>query len=317
MGRPVRLVESDKYYFITNRCMLGLFLMRPDEETRRIIKGCLARAADKHDVDLVCFVFMSNHFHLIARFPDLNMAEFMGELQSQIVSRLNDHRGRSGVAFPERYDAQTLLDDQAVRDKVCYTLNNPVRAGLVEQASDWPGVSSMASHLTGNPLVGRWLNGKKRRKHRRRKADYDRSEAMEEYTVDLHIPEAFDGETEAERRRHLLDCIASDRRRAWAVMTDTPGEPPKVLGEEQIKKQPWTKCSQATSHRRFQRRRLAMASDIDALRSYREKRWETTEKYRRASARFRDNKPARFPHGTYPIGHKRCVDLRETVGDAA
>ena len=147
MGRPVRFVEADKYYFITNRCVMGLFAMRPDDEARRIIKGCLARAADKHDVELVCFMFMSNHFHLIARFPDRTLSEFMCEFQTQISNRLNDYRGRSGSLFPERFDAKALLDEKAVREKVCYTLNNPVRAGLVRQASNWPGVSSMEEHL--------------------------------------------------------------------------------------------------------------------------------------------------------------------------
>ena len=310
VGRPIRHVQSGKYYFITNRCALGLFLLRPDDECRRIIKGCLARAADKHDVDLVCFIFMSNHFHLLARFPELNMAEFMGEFQSQISRRLNGWRGRGGSAFPERYDDVALLDDKSIRDKVCYVLNNPVRAGLVSQASDWPGVTSMSLHLSGKPLVGKWLNGETRRKHRRRKAEYSREDAMEEYTVDLHIPDAFKGETEEERRAHLLKCVAHDRLTAWIGLTGYAGKIPRVLGAEAVEAEDWRKRIEEPG-RRYEHRRMCLAVEGEkpwkTMGTYEEMRRETSRDYREASRAYRKGETAYFPHGTYPIGHKCCA----------
>lgn len=118
MPRPIRHVAPHRYYVLTNRCVLGKFILRPDEGCRRIIKGCLARAADKYEVRLVCFVFMSNHFHIIARFPERNMSEFMAELQSQIASRFNKYRDRDRNVFPDRYDDQALLDDRVLNDRI-------------------------------------------------------------------------------------------------------------------------------------------------------------------------------------------------------
>jgi REP element-mobilizing transposase RayT len=186
-----------------------MYLLTPDDECRRIVKGCLARAADQHDVQLVCFCFLANHFHLIARFPKLNIAEFMEQFQSQLASRINDHRGRTGTVFPTRYHAQALLDETVLLDKIGYVLNNPVNDRQVAAADDWPGVTSMACHQTdANTLEGRWLNHKTWRRYRRRQSDdKGRDEAMETHRLELHLPEALDGETADQRRQSLLAAV--------------------------------------------------------------------------------------------------------------
>ena len=312
MARNVRVVESHRYYLITNRCILGMFLMRPDDECRRILKGCLARAVDKYGVELVCFVFMSNHFHLIARFPELNMAEFMEELQSQIARRINNHRGRKGKFFGQRYDDQALLDHQVLRDKICYVLNNPLNDRAVRTAADWPGVTSMTCHRDGAPLEGKWLNAKTWTNLKRREGDYRREDAMETYSVDLHLPEALEGETDEERRENLLELVENDREDTWEKATGDRNRPPRVSGKRAVLSKSWQYRSDEPG-KKYERSRLGVAVDTDVMGDYEDERQQTTRDYRRASGAWRRSKAEPFPAGTYPPGWRRCVGFKSTA----
>ncbi len=311
MSRAIRYVHTGDYYFLTNRCLLGQYLMRPDEECRRIIKGCLARAADQLEIELVCFVFLSNHFHIVARFPRANMAEFMERFQGQVAERINKHRVRKETVFPDSYDDQALLDDQSVRDKIEYTLNNPVRADLVETASDWKGVSSMNLHLDGEPLEGEWLDYTHWRKLRRRKAEYDREDAMVEHEVDLHLPDALDDQEGMSRVERLRELVARGRRHYHASCAgEGPDRSREVLGFEQAKTRDWRDRAGPPESDPSSRQRLGIADDAERMADYHERRREISRTYRRASSRSPGVDRDAFPAGTYPPGCKHCVERR-------
>jgi hypothetical protein len=310
MGRPLRHQSKDAFYLITNRCADGQFLLRPDPECRRIIAGCLARQAAKKNVRLVCFSFISGHFHLIAGFPEMNRDTFMGDLTGQISDRVNTLRGRSGPMFPIRYDDVRLCDDQVLREKICYVLNNPVKDGLVANASAWPGVSSMDCHETGNPFEGRWLNHERWKKLSRRKTtDHERCEAMEHYSVELHVPEALDGDTDSERRESMIDLVEKDRQRIHAQAEEEIGAKPKFLGPAEVLRQDCRdrpKNSDVDAPTRTKHRRFA-SSEPGGTAAYRQKHRERTREYRDAVDAMRNGERSIFPHGMHPPGHPRCI----------
>jgi len=319
MPRPLRHQQADTYYLITNRCMDGMFFLRPDRECRRIIKGCLARAADTHDVRLVCFVFPSNHFHLIGGFPKLNRDAFMADLTGQISTRINSLRGRSGPMFPQRYDDQALLDDASLRQAVTYVLNNPVKDRLVPRADAWPGVTSIDQHRTGEPLVGRWLNHARWTKLRRRKADHERREAMETHRVELHVPDAFTGDTLDERRESLLAAVEDDRERIHAEAEQTIGSPPRFVGRPAIVQQHWRDrpTDSDIDGRSRSRRKLCKANKPERVDDYRRAHRLRSDAYRQAVDALHDGEPDEFPTGMHPPGRARCVGHRQACRDEA
>ena len=228
MPHNKRHVDPDRYYFLTNRTQEGTFLFRPDAECNRIIAGVLARCVEQHDVELVCFVFMSNHFHLIARFPDSNMSAFMRDLQSQIADRVNTIRGdRSGTVFPKPFDDQVLIGADVLLDKISYVLNNPVKDGLVCCPRDWPGVTSYGCHSDEKNFVGKWFDANKWHNLKRRKSVHSKEEALREYRVQLHVPTSLPGDTPTARVKKILTRIEEDRvkfRRNRSVKRrQTPG----------------------------------------------------------------------------------------------
>jgi hypothetical protein len=106
------------------------------------------------------FVFLSNHFHLLATFRDARQAaRFTGFLKAQLARRIRRIRGQVGeVVWGKRYAlALVSTEPEAQVSRLQYLLRQGVKEGLVADPLDWPGPSSWHALATGEPLVGFWL----------------------------------------------------------------------------------------------------------------------------------------------------------------
>jgi REP element-mobilizing transposase RayT len=115
------------------------------EHAKRIAQGlvgsAIARAQQKYKTKLFALVVLSNHFHLIVQTKGKNLSKFMGYVKARITEGINLLTGKSGPLWSRRYDAQPILDDEASTERLAYCLDNPVQAGLVESADQWPGLN--------------------------------------------------------------------------------------------------------------------------------------------------------------------------------
>jgi REP element-mobilizing transposase RayT len=304
MGRPLRVVNPDRYYFITNRCLMGQFLMRPDDESVRIILGILARAVVKHNVRVVCFVFMSNHFHLICRFPDYNMGEFMSQLTGQLSRRLNKLRDRSGPMFPKRYHDQMLMGEEAILDKVNYVVNNPVKDKLVADARDWPGVTSIGAQLSDRTVTGEWYNGTKYNRMKQSDPDVEKEDAFEEFSFELEVPSCVDGDTDTDRCEAVTAAITNHRVEIWKSSTGSENEMPDVLGAQEVLETSWKLRDSGNARRKWtEKQKLRCWSrEAGAIKQFYCDHKEMTKRYRHAAELRKLGQYARFPFGMYPPG---------------
>ncbi len=60
------------------------------------------------------------------------------KLARQRAERRKSRRVRAGLLWQDGYFERTLRRDEDVTSVAVYIANNPVRAGLVERAEDWP-----------------------------------------------------------------------------------------------------------------------------------------------------------------------------------
>ena len=157
MGRPLRLFEPDGVYFVTGRCLQARLLMRPSERVNDIVGGVLARAVHRFDVEVFSFVFLSNHFHMLVRSRENRIPAFMQFLRSNIakkVGRLVDWRGKF---WDRRYDAEPVLDDDALIGRLRYILAHGVKEGLTDRCADWPGLSCLPELAHGQTRRFSWI----------------------------------------------------------------------------------------------------------------------------------------------------------------
>ena len=105
-------------------------------------------------VEVLAYCLMPNHIHLIATpTNDTGLARAMAVVSATYARRIQARRDLPGHLWQGRY-ASFPMDETYLYRCVRYVGLNPVRAGLVSLASDWPW-SSVRAHLGGvaEPLL--------------------------------------------------------------------------------------------------------------------------------------------------------------------
>jgi len=155
MARPLRIEFADALYHVTARGnrQETIFL---DDNDRRLFLDLLAQAFDRFDASALAYCLMGNHYHLVLRTRQPNLSELMRHVNGVFTQRINRRHGTAGHVFQGRFKA-ILVDRDAYLLEVCrYVDLNPVRAGLVAAARDWPWSSYLA--LTGSSPGPHWLD---------------------------------------------------------------------------------------------------------------------------------------------------------------
>ena len=90
---------------------------------------------------------MGNHYHLVLHTRQPNLSRLMRHFNGVFTQRFNRRHGLVGHLFQGRFKA-ILVDRDAYLLAVCrYVERNPVAAGLVRTAGDWPWSSHRAHVL--------------------------------------------------------------------------------------------------------------------------------------------------------------------------
>ncbi len=113
---------------------------------------------------LLAYCLMPNHFHLVV-WPEADgqLARWMQWLLTSHVRRHHGRHGTTGRLWQGRYKSFPIQHDRHLHVVLRYVERNPLRAGLVCRAEDWPWsslhefVASDAPRLT-EPPVGRLVD---------------------------------------------------------------------------------------------------------------------------------------------------------------
>ena len=112
---------------------------------------------------------MSNHYHLLVETPNGNLSKGMRQLNGVYTQRFNKRQKRVGHVFQGRYKAILVQKESYLLELARYIVLNPVRAGMVRSAKDWPWSSyrGTAGMVLSEPwLTVNWiLAAFSRRKH--------------------------------------------------------------------------------------------------------------------------------------------------------
>lgn len=153
MSRP-RQVLPGSTYLVTRRTLRRHHLFRPDAEMRGLVVYLLAVQAHRNGILIHGFCTMSTHLHLVLTDPRGVLPDFLRDFHRLLALTTKVLRKWEGSALD---DAQTsvvrLETPEAVIDKMGYVLANPVTAGLVRYARDWPGAKSHPNDLAGGTMT--------------------------------------------------------------------------------------------------------------------------------------------------------------------
>lgn len=143
MARPLRLEFAGALYHVTSRGdrREDIYLDDGDRESWLM---ALSEVCDRHNWLVHAYCLMSNHYHLIVETPEGNLSKGMRHLNGVYTQRFNRRHGVVGHLFQGRYKAILVQKEAYLLELTRYVVLNPVRAGMVEDASDWPWSSYSA-----------------------------------------------------------------------------------------------------------------------------------------------------------------------------
>lgn len=137
-------VWMDRYLDTT--CHGPMFLRHP--AVARLIVERLERGRDIGLYDLRAFVVMANHVHILFR-PRQKVSGVLQWLKGATAREANQILARTGQPFWQRESYDHWVRDGQLERIAAYIENNPVKAGLVAQSSQYPW-SSAARTLAAN-----------------------------------------------------------------------------------------------------------------------------------------------------------------------
>jgi putative transposase len=145
MSRPLRLEFPGAIYHVTSRGDRRESIYRDDDD-RLAQLAVIGQAMDRFDAQVLAFCQMDNHFHLVLHTRRANLSRTMRHINGVYTQQFNRRHGLAGHLFQGRFKA-ILVDRDAHLLALCrHVEGNPVAAGLVGDAGDWPW-SSYAAHV--------------------------------------------------------------------------------------------------------------------------------------------------------------------------
>jgi putative transposase len=154
MPRPLRTDFPGAWHHVMNRGADHREIFEHDVDYD-IFLDSLALASDRSNLEVHAYCLMTNHFHLLVRSLEGQLAGGMQFLIGRFTRLINLRVGRDGSLFRGRY-ASVLVGSDAHLVQVCrYIHLNPVAARMTSRPEAWPWSSAAAYSGAAQPAP--WL----------------------------------------------------------------------------------------------------------------------------------------------------------------
>ena len=209
MTRP-RIVDPGATLALSRRTTRRHFLLHPDEarEMEQISWYCLAHAAKRHGIVVHAACLMSTHAHEVITDVRGVYPKFLETFHRNLAVCTKSLRGWPEEVFNKKSSSvHALLTPEAMIDSIAYLIANPVAAGAVRYAKDWPGAQTLPQH------VGTRVIRVKRPEHY---FDPKNAKWPDELELRLEMPVALELDYGPElARERIAERVRDKQHRAW------------------------------------------------------------------------------------------------------
>jgi hypothetical protein len=147
MTQP-RFIVPGTTCMITRRTLRRHHLFRPDPAIRQLYLYTLAVCAHQFGILVHTVTLMSTHEHLVVTDTRGRLPDFLCRFHRLVSLGTKALRKWEGPTWDhERPSVVRLLSEQAIIEKLAYVMANPVKAGLVRHAREWPGLTALPQDL--------------------------------------------------------------------------------------------------------------------------------------------------------------------------
>jgi putative transposase len=158
-----RVYDSDRHaHFLTFSCYKRRRLLDSDR-AKKVVLGVLNSQLAKQQGRCAGFVVMPDHVHAIVWFPaDNQISHFVKQWKQRASIQIKRLLRTNLISYAKAIDLDdpvwqagyydfNIYSERKLLEKLNYMHRNPVEAGLVERAADWPW-SSARHHEQGRSV---------------------------------------------------------------------------------------------------------------------------------------------------------------------
>lgn len=153
MPRNPRGDSPDSWHHVMNRGIARRTLFETERDIRYFLSR-VARAVRAGQIEVHAYCLLTTHFHMLLRSPAGELASAMQRIQNEYVRWFNRSRRRDGTLYRGRYRSRPVRTLAYRRVLVRYIDANPVGAGLVRDAREYPHGSARRYADRNGPI---WL----------------------------------------------------------------------------------------------------------------------------------------------------------------
>lgn len=138
MSRKKFIADSLNVYHVTVRSHNKDWFELPKAEMWTIFSDYLTLTKYIYDIEILSFVLMDNHFHLLVRTPLANLDKAMNYLLRETSRVIGFETGKINQKFGGPYHWSLIKNYRYFLHAYKYVYRNPVDAGLVKSVEDYP-----------------------------------------------------------------------------------------------------------------------------------------------------------------------------------
>ena len=137
-----KLSDSWKRYFEKIDKLLHEYKKIPkyleNQEIASLVSSVL-KFYNENEYDLLCYCIMPNHVHIIFTLKEKSrvLSKIMKSIKGYSARESNKILGRRGTFWQDESYDHIIRDEKELERIVYYVLNNPVKAGLVDEWGNW------------------------------------------------------------------------------------------------------------------------------------------------------------------------------------
>jgi len=126
MVRPLRIEYPNAWYHVTGRGVARSPIFKDDKDRLRFLEA-LRESVEAFNVEVHCYVLMSNHFHFLLKTPETNLSRFMQRFNTAYSTYFNLRHHRAGHLYQGRFKGLLVEADEYLQELSRYIHLNPVR----------------------------------------------------------------------------------------------------------------------------------------------------------------------------------------------
>ena len=151
MPRRGRKKSRTDVYHVMLRGINQQTIYEDDEDNEKMLQT-LMKVKTVSKCKIFAYCLMQNHCHIVLKVEDEGLDQIFKRLGSRYVYWYNIKYSRIGHLFQDRYKSEVVESDKYLLAVIRYVHQNPLKAGIVKELSDYPW-SSYNEYLRKSKIV--------------------------------------------------------------------------------------------------------------------------------------------------------------------